>query len=257
MKKHKLNVPILLIYILIIGISSFFLYNTRVVSRIEQDKLISEYENKKETEEKLLENLSGKSKEGSPREFLMKPAGVLYAPSIDLKILVYDSVDEIALTEGAGIVPGTGDLSVTKGQNTLITSHNGAATKDLFMNLEKMKDGDEFFIKTDDGINKYEVFHNQVLKPDEEIENFLEPTSEDILVTLRTCVPTMINSHRLHVTGRYAGKVELLEDIPKASLTISKFEILMTGFLILGLYLLVSEIVNTKKKKGEDFKDEY
>lgn len=245
MKKYKINITTIITSLLIILISSYFLINIRVISRNNQNKQIEAFNKEKDKIDDFKDNFNVEGEEDfKASKSALKPIGILYAPTIDLKIILFNSINEIALTEGAGIIPGSGDLSISKGQNTLITSHNGASTKDLFMNLEKLNNNDVFYIKTfEDKINKYQVFHKKTVSPVNELDTVIKPTEDDILMTLRTCVPTMINSHRLHVTGKYIGTVKSLEEIPKPTFTVSIFELIMIGFLLLGIFLLIFEIV--------------
>ena len=94
--------------------------------------------------------------------------------------------------------------------------------KDLFINLQKVKENDEFYIKDqENNITKFQVKNIQVVEPVDEDRHWIKDNTPK--VTLRTCTPTGINTHRLLVTGdqvEYDGT-----GIPKGKLTLSMYEI--------------------------------
>lgn len=177
-------------------------------------------------------------------ESLLNVEGVLYIPSIDVKLPIYTGTDEAALVNGVGIIEGTGDIN-TVGGNPVLTAHNGLNNSTLLMNLDKMQIKDTFFTRNKDGaIRKYEVIGKKVVDPAEEFEAFLQPDENKSLMTLRTCTPTFVNSHRLLVTGR---EVEFVEDkIPEPTSTTSIYQkILISIFcaaLIAFIYIIRREV---------------
>ena len=182
-------------------------------------------------------------------ESLLNVEGALYIPSIDVKLPVYTGTDEAALVNGVGIIEGTGNIN-TVGGNPVLTAHNGLNNSTLLMNLDKMQIKDAFFTRNKDGvIRKYEVIGKKVVDPAEEFEAFLQPGENESLMTLRTCTPTFVNSHRLLVTG---SEIEFVEDkIPEATSTTSIYQkilifILCTAFIAL-IYIIRRELKAIKK----------
>lgn len=226
-----------LLFITIILTCIYFLYNTKVKSRLEIEKEVNQFENKLNIEEKEDSSTINLS------ELDLNMVGVLYVPKINLTIPVYDSTKEAALTKGVGIIEGTGNLQTEIRQNTVLTSHNGDNVRDLFINLGKMKNEDEFYTKDKKGIiRKYIVDNIQVVEPVDEGKHWI--IDDKPRLTLRTCTPTGINSHRLLVSGvevEYNNNV-----IPKGKMTFSSFEM---GLIALGTLSLVLLIFTFRKDK--------
>jgi len=105
--------------------------------------------------------------------------------------------------EGAGIVPGTSLPQANKeGLHTAIMAHSGLPTSKLFTDLGKMKKGDKFYIEAlGSKTMTYEVVEIRVMKPDK-MQNAFKLNPKENLVTLVSCTPVGVNSHRLLVTGK-------------------------------------------------------
>lgn len=167
----------------------------------------------------------------------LNPLAVLNAPSIHLKLLVYDNASEDAINHGAGLVEGSGDIKNHKG-HAILTAHNGDPTNDLFINVPSLKLGDHFYLTNSKGItDKYEIIQTQKVEPIGELQHLMKPTKGQFLVTLRTCVPIGINSHRFLATGLYKGHVKKIEK-PRFTLSIVDYGLMgigaVSGFLLVG-----------------------
>ena len=81
----------------------------------------------------------------------------------------------------------------------MLTGHRGLATATLFDNLNKLTIGDTFTIEVAGDVLTYQVFETQVVEPSD--TRTLEMRPGEDLVTLVTCTPLGINSHRILVTG--------------------------------------------------------
>lgn len=185
----------------------------------------------------------------------LKTLGILYVPSIDLRLSIYDNAKEIAITNGAGIISHSGSLFKENGTNTVITSHNGSNTSDLFMNIDKLKNGDTFYVKNSKGeILEYKVFHIDTVDPMGEVDTFLKAPADKDYFTLRTCTPS--GAERVHVTGEFVGYIEE-EQMPEHKITLSRFEMYMLGlFGISFILLIVIIILDVKEKKKEVLNNE-
>lgn len=121
-------------------------------------------------------------------------------PSIGVDLPVYHGTSDETLAKGVGHLEGT-SLPVG-GVNThaTLTGHRGLATSTLFDNLNKLDTGDRFTIEVAGDVLTYEVFEAQVVEPSDTKTLVMRP-GED-LVTLVTCTPLGINTHRILVTGQ-------------------------------------------------------
>lgn len=179
--------------------------------------------------------------------------GVLTIPRIHTKFPVYAGANESVLQKGVGHMEGTslpiGGLST----HSVLTAHRGLPENKLFTDLDKMEINDVFLIETIAGALAYKVNEIRVIEPTAIDELGIQKDKD--LVTLLTCTPYMINSHRLIVVGERA---ELPKEVQKEIGEISWWNhlySLLSGYvwlLIIGLIILVfigGRTVN--KRRGE------
>lgn len=133
--------------------------------------------------------------------------GYVEIPKIKVNLPIYHSVSDSVLAKGAGHMPQT-SLPVG-GANThaAISAHTGLASAPMFTELERLEVGDVFYITVLDTKMAYEVDQILVVKPADITPLQIQP-GED-LVTLITCTPYGVNSHRLLVRGK---RVPLTEE---------------------------------------------
>lgn len=117
--------------------------------------------------------------------------------AIDLPI--YHGTADETLAHGVGHLEGTSLPVGGVGERAVLTAHRGLPTATLFSDLDRATLGDTFTVSVLDEALSYRVIKTQVIKPDE-TEAILPDPDRD-LVTLVTCTPLGINSHRILVTG--------------------------------------------------------
>ena len=125
--------------------------------------------------------------------------GFVRVPCIEVSLPIYHTVDANILNMGAGHMPQT-SLPVG-GENThcAISAHSGMAGSAMFSELERVQLGDYFYLDILGETLTYQIVRMDVVTPDDSSLLKIEP-GED-LVTLITCTPYGINSHRLLVRG--------------------------------------------------------
>ncbi|MFV0361678.1 MAG: class C sortase [Suipraeoptans sp.] len=125
--------------------------------------------------------------------------GAVEIPKINEFLTIYHGTNTEILEKGIGHLQGT-SLPVG-GENThsVLTGHTGLPSAELFTNLDQLKKGDEFYIHILNEVLAYEVDQIKIVEPQETQD--LEIEAEEDLVTLLTCTPYGINSHRLMVRG--------------------------------------------------------
>lgn len=121
-------------------------------------------------------------------------------PKLDLELPVYHGTSEAVLQTGIGHVYMTSLPVGGKNTHCALSSHTGLASSSLFTGLDQMEIGDVFYLQTLDEKLCYEVNDIKVVLPSE--SESLEIVKDQDLVTLITCTPYGINSHRLLVTGQ-------------------------------------------------------
>ncbi|WP_159443151.1 class C sortase [Pilibacter termitis] len=141
--------------------------------------------------------------------------GTLDIASVGIQNLPYvKDADAQALEDKLGHLKGT-SLPVG-GVNThaVIVGHSGLKSKELFTNLEKVKVGDTFHLQTVGRSLHYKVIRRVIVEPTD-VEKLKIEKGRD-LVTLITCTPIMVNSHRLMITGeRFVPDTAKTEEVKK------------------------------------------
>lgn len=120
-------------------------------------------------------------------------------PSIDVDLPIYHGTSDETLLRGAGHLEGTSLPVGGESTHSVITAHRGLANATMFTNLNRVEIGDTFTIEVFGEVLTYQVFETKVVEPDE-TEAIRTQEGLDI-VTLVTCTPLGVNSHRILVTG--------------------------------------------------------
>lgn len=128
-----------------------------------------------------------------------KMIGILKIPSVNINTPIFNGVSESQLQRGVGVLPGTSLPVGGESTHSVITGHRGLPTARLFTDLPSVKMGDIFTIEVLDEKFTYEVRKIKTIAPTE-VDDLQIIPGEDV-VTLFTCTPYMVNSHRLIVTG--------------------------------------------------------
>ena len=123
----------------------------------------------------------------------------LIFPKIKADLPIFHGTDSDTLQRGLGHLFGS-DLPVGgKGTHSVITGHTGLANSTMFDHLNKAEKGDAFYVQVSGEKLKYVVDQIKVVLPTE-TEN-LRPEQGKDYITLITCTPYGINTHRLLVRG--------------------------------------------------------
>lgn len=181
---------------------------------------------------------------------------VIRIPKIGVSLPVFDQTDELFLKRGAALLEGTSYPSGGKDTHTVITSHRGLKEAKLFSDLPKIKKGDHFYLEHSKQTLAYKVDQIQTIEPTEvETLNIVE---EKEYVTLMTCTPYGVNSHRLLVRGvRVPFDDEMKKNLVEADQAQQKKYLGVTLFSLL-LTIGVSGIAFKRvrnRRKGKDISD--
>ena len=180
--------------------------------------------------------------------------GVLTVPKINLRLPIYHGTDDATLDKGVGHVSDTAFPMDTIGTKSVLTGHNGMPGADmLFTRLDETVIGDTFVVQIGDMGYHYKVKQMTVMTPEEAEVYAQEPinTNDPANVTLITCTPYGINSHRLLVIGEFVKKARVTEDkniIPKTNFSIGKETIFILVIIGSGLSLIAWVVYKAKKK---------
>lgn len=125
--------------------------------------------------------------------------GRLQYDALDIDLPIYHGTSDETLARGIGHLEGTSLPVGGTGTRSVLTAHRGLPEATLFTNLNKAEVGDVFTITILDQVLSYKVTEIEVIDPEETTEIVADPDRD--LVTLVTCTPLGINSHRILVTG--------------------------------------------------------
>lgn len=181
--------------------------------------------------------------------------GYIEIPAINIDLPIYHGTTGAAMEKGAGHMEGTSLPVGGVGTHAVISAHSGMASAKLFTDLDKLEIGDIFIITVCNQKLAYEVDNIAVVEPTD-IDLIRIDTQQDY-VTLLTCTPYGVNTHRLLVRGH---RVEMAEEAiaeveekaePAASTWIEKYEqgILIGVAIFLGLLLIALLVYFTKRLK--------
>lgn len=126
--------------------------------------------------------------------------GSIDIPRVDIYLPIYHTTDAEVLAKGAGHLKNSSLPVGGTGTHAIISGHTALPSAELFNNLSDVEKGDVFYIHVLNETLAYEVDQIKVVLPDN-IEDLFIDRNEDY-VTLVTCTPYGINSHRLLVRGR-------------------------------------------------------
>lgn len=218
MKKHLSTVILILVFL-----SGLILFLYPTVSNLWNERLnssminsykdsvadITENEQKRLMEEAHLynENMFDKDKLaelGLSYENVLNAGGdgvmgYIEIPKINVSLVIYHTVDESFLQDALGHVPESSLPVGGESTHAVIAGHRGLPSAKLLTNIDHLEHGDYFSIHVLDEVLKYRIDDISVVKPDE-ISKLQIETGKDY-VTLVTCTPYGINTHRLLVRG--------------------------------------------------------
>lgn len=123
----------------------------------------------------------------------------LRIPVIDVDLPVFHGTSESVLLEGIGHLQGTALPVGGPDTHAVLTGHRGLAEATMLNDLDKVTVGDRFTVETFGEVLTYEVIATAVVEPHETQDLFPQPGRD--LLTLVTCTPIGVNSHRILVTG--------------------------------------------------------
>lgn len=125
--------------------------------------------------------------------------GYINIPSVHIRLPIYHDTSEGVLQIAVGHLAGTSLPVGGKSTHSVLTGHTGLPSAKLFTDIDQLKEGDTFQIIVLDHTLTYEVDDIQTVLPDQ-VDSLRIEEGKD-LVTLITCTPYGINTHRLLVTG--------------------------------------------------------
>ena len=184
--------------------------------------------------------------------------GIVEIPKINIKLPIYHTTDEDVLAKAAGHLEGSSLPIGGKNSHAVISAHRGLPSASLFTDLDKLKEGDHFLLHILDDTLCYEVDQIEVVEP-KQTDSLAVEDGED-LVTLLTCTPYGVNSHRLLVRGHRVPYNP--EEIQKNETGNTPFSFhtnyllwVLVGLGITGIFILILYRRERKLAKAKESKE--
>lgn len=154
--------------------------------------------------------------------------GYITIPKIDVNLPIYEGTSDDVLLKGVGHLEGSSYPLGGESTHSVLTGHRGLAEAVLFTDLDKLQEGDKFYLHIMDEVLAYQVDQVKVVLP-EETDDLTIVQGQDYC-TLVTCTPYAINTHRMLVRGirvPYNGEEET-GDTPQ----VVQYQALHTGTVV-------------------------
>ncbi len=180
--------------------------------------------------------------------------GAVFIPKIKVSVPVFDTTNTMLLDKGVTLLQGTSFPIGGKGTHAVLTGHSGLPDKKIFTDLEKLQKDDMFYINVSGKKLAYRIKSFKKVLPD----NIDDLTIEDNLdqVTLVTCTPYMVNTHRLLVTGvRVPYNEEEARKSQKSIKDYQTYRMIIFGVLVFligsfTIYKILSAVIGRFKQQG-------
>lgn len=175
--------------------------------------------------------------------------GYIQIPKIGVELPIYHGTAEETLDKGVGHLLGTSLPVGGIGTHCVLTGHSGLAGTRMFSDLNQLNKGDVFYVRVLDETHAYMIMDISTVLPEDTSQLEIDPQRES--VTLVTCTPFGVNTHRLLVRGerievgmaeRMVENAEVQEEPAKSTWTQEYLK--GVGLGCLGI-ILVSALVLT------------
>lgn len=178
--------------------------------------------------------------------------GYIDIPKINVKLPIYHGDRDKVLEKGVAHIPNTAFPIGGIGNHSVLSAHTGYPTQVFFDNLDDLAIGDEIKVSVLDETLIYKVTAKNIVKPDN--ISLLSVDDRKDLISLITCYPYGVNSHRLIVTAERLSEIPSTTDENKSSVenTISPIlVIVVVAILTVGAAVMLFIRKIKRKTKNE------
>ena len=177
--------------------------------------------------------------------------GYIDIPKLDIVLPVYHGISEKVLQSGVGHLPNTSLPVGGESSHAVLSGHRGLANAKIFTDLNKMEVGDVFYIKVLHHTFAYQVDQILTVLPSETDALQIEKGKD--YVTLVTCTPYAVNTHRLLVRGTRIPYEEAKNVDEEVGLhrTIPFYMIILIGGIAAVVIIWISTKIYSRRKEKE------
>ncbi|WP_073998194.1 class C sortase [Anaerococcus urinomassiliensis] len=177
--------------------------------------------------------------------------GHVEIPRINQDLPIFAGTSEDILQKGVGHLEGTSLPVGGNSTHAVLTAHSGLPEATLFTHLNQLEIGDKFYVHNIEGVLAYQVDQIKVIEPTNFDDLMVAPGHD--YVTLLTCTPIMINTHRLIVRGH---RVPYVPAVDEELIRTNKANWIFRILFFLALFLIIVLIIRLIKLRREN-KDYY
>lgn len=170
--------------------------------------------------------------------------GYLRIPKIKVKLPIFHTTDATILQRGIGHMEGTSLPVDSETYHCVLSGHTGLPSSKLLTDLVDLEVGDEFYITVFNKIYTYKVDQILVVKPEE--TDALEIVEGKQFLTLVTCTPYGVNTHRLLVRG--VLRDNMVNEEAKSEGLVLDSSFLVIGISIPIMIILFIVLINIRKR---------
>ncbi|HGL8793037.1 TPA: class C sortase, partial [Streptococcus suis] len=170
--------------------------------------------------------------------------GYVEIPKLQTMLPIYHGTDDAVLQVAVGHLAGTSLPIGGQGSHAAISGHRGLPSAKLFSDLDQLVIGDTFMIQVLDNTLTYEIDKIITVTPDDVSPLMIDPNED--FVTLVTCTPYGVNSHRLLVRGHRIENQLLARQVVSEGSIVKP--ILVSPFIALCLLGLLWSLFFVKKE---------
>ena len=174
--------------------------------------------------------------------------GYIDIPKINVSLPIYHGTSEAVLQVAVGHIEGSSLPVGGKGTHCVVSGHRGLPSAKIFTDMDQLQEGDIAQITVLDEILTYEIDQIRIVMPNELEELAIDPRKD--YLTLVTCTPYGINSHRMLVRGHRidnpdAGEIRVTSDATQ----IEPLHVLPVIIGVIALLLIISMMVSSYRSK--------
>lgn len=276
--KKKIIFTVVIVIVLAAGvgillypfISNWIVQNSRNLEIMEYDTTVQEMEqemlqeewlkagdyNQSRTVWKGADAFSGGDDEILPEEYLSVLnidgiMGHISIPKINVYLPIRHGTSEDVLKNSVGHLARSNLPIGGSGNHSVLTGHTGLPSAMLFTSLDELVLGDIFYLNILDEVLAYEIDNIDIVLP-ENVDS-LKPSEGQDYVTLITCTPYGVNSHRLLVRGirtempeTESSEVEITQEKDPTMVII-----IAAALLAVVIVVIITASVKRKRKNGK------
>jgi sortase A len=174
--------------------------------------------------------------------------GYIDISKINVKLPIYHGDEDKVLEKGVAHLPNTAFPIGGVGNHSVLSAHTGYPTQVFFDNLNELEIGDEIKVSVLDETLTYAVTAKNIVKPDN--ISLLSVNEEKDLLSLITCYPYGVNSHRLIVTAERVSETASPDTTIKAETNNRSFDFILLAIIAIAITAVIATFAVRKRRKN-------